>query len=164
MMYGYQPKMRCNSCTKQNDCKKYKDGKEACKKYEGVQPEPPKTLAPAFRKSVPMPEIKPMVPLEVSRETYESLREKGLLNPTVLYSIKESNTKQRTVLSVRDFAILYEIANRRLEQVEVDIGKYKFDREDVERNPYYQDLLRIREKLGELNIEVETPSMEVEEL
>jgi hypothetical protein len=30
-------------------------------------------------------------------------------------------------------------------------------------NPYYQDILRIREKLGELNIEVETPIVEVED-
>ena len=162
-MSGYQPKMRCNSCTKQNDCKKYKDGKEACKKYEGVQPEPPKTLAPAFRKSVPMPEIKPMVPLEVSRETYESLREKGLLNPDVLYAIKESIAKQRTVLSVRDFAILYEIANRKLIDIEADIHQLGLSKEEALTNPYYQDLLRIRDKLGELNIEVETPSMEVEE-
>ena len=149
----YQPKMRCNSCTKKNDCKKY----EAC-----PPPPPPKSgscVTPAFRKQAPMPEVKPMVPLEVSRETYESLREKGLLNPTVLYSIKESSAKQRTVLSVRDFAILYEIASRRLEEIEKNILFMGMDREEANKNPYYQDLLRIREKLGELNIEVETPSV-----
>ena len=130
-MPGYQPKMRCNSCTKQNDCKKYKDGKEACKKYEGQQPMPPKTLTPAFRKPVPMPEIKP--------------------------------AKHRTVLSVRDFAILYEIASRKLADIEANAYTMDVDREELMRNPYYQDLIRIREKLGELNIEVETPSVEVEE-
>ena len=129
--YGYQPKMRCNSCAKKNDCKKYKDGKEACKKYDGIQPNPPKTLAPAFRKPVPMPEVKP--------------------------------AKQRTVLSVRDFAILYEIASRKLADVQANAYTMDVDREELMRNPYYQDLLRIRDKLGELNIEVETPSVEVEE-
>ena len=34
--------------------------------------------------------------------------------------------------------------------------------EQLRQNIYYQDLLRIREKLGELNIEIETPSVEVE--
>ena len=34
---------------------------------------------------------------------------------------------------------------------------------ELQRDPFYQDLLRIRDKLGELNIEVETPSVEVEE-
>lgn len=33
----------------------------------------------------------------------------------------------------------------------------------LQRDPLYQDLLRIRDKLGELNIEVETPIVEVEE-
>ena len=165
-MNGYQPKMRCNSCTKQNDCKKYKDNKVACKKYDGKQPMPPKTLTLAFRKPEPMPEIKPakaemIVPLEVSRETYESLREKGLLNPNVLYAIKESSAKQRTVLSVRDFAILYDIANRKLMDIESNICQLGLSKEEALTNPYYQDLLRIRDKLGELNIEVETPSVEV---
>ena len=131
-MNGYQPKKRCNDCTKQNDCKKYKDGKEACKKYDGMQPSPPKTLKiPAFKKHIPMPEIKP--------------------------------AKQRTVLSVRDFAILYEIASRKLAEMEANIVTLGVDREEANNNPYYQDLLRIRDKLGELNIEVETPSVEVEE-
>ena len=115
-MNGYQPKNRCNDCTKQNDCKKYKDGKEACKKYDGKKLSPPKTLAPAFRKPVPMPEVKP--------------------------------AKQRTVLSVRDFAILYEIASRKLADIEANALTLEVDRKELMRNPYYQDLLRIREKLG----------------
>lgn len=124
-MNGHQPKKRCNSCTKKNDCKKYKDGKDACKKYEGMEPMPPKTLpAPATKKC---------------------------------------NCKQRTVLSVRDFAILYEIASRELGEIEKKILCIGVDREETKHYPYYQDLLRIRDKLGELNIEVETPSVEVEE-
>ena len=115
-MHGYQPKMRCDSCTKQNDCKKYKYDKIACKKYEGKQPMPP---------------VKP--------------------------------AKQRTVLSVRDFAILYDIASRELTDMEVNIRTLGIDRETANRHPRYQDLLRIREKLGELNIEVETPIVEVKE-
>jgi hypothetical protein len=150
-MNGYQPKMRCDSCLKFEECKKGKNGKEACKKYEGKQPSPPKTISntPVFRKPVPMPPIKP--------------------------------AKQRTVLSVRDFAILYNMANDKIVKMESqarNIYSYMFDKEltDIERNiqiennmeqlrqdPLYQDLLRIREKLGELNIEVETPIVEVEE-
>ena len=143
-MSGYQPKMRCNSCTKKNDCKKYKEDKVACKKYDGMQSSPPKTLASAFRKQVPMPEVKP--------------------------------TKQRTVLSVRDFAILMNIANMYISKLENDTMSFYYNLNDEERqkrkdenmaelqrDPLYQDLLRIRDKLGELNIEVETPSVEVEE-
>lgn len=147
--YGYQPKMRCNSCTKKNDCKKYKDGKEACKKYEGVQPKPPTTWTPpSFRKPIPAPAPNP--------------------------------TKQRTVLSVRDFAILYHMANHEIIKMENQVqndwmwGRNNYTEEQIEKekaermerlrqNIYYQDLLRIREKLGELNIEVETPSVEVED-
>ena len=69
----------------------------------------------------------------------------------------------KTVLSVRDFAILYEIASRKLTEMEANIVTLGVDREEANNNPYYQDLLRIRDKLGELNIEVETPSVEVEE-
>ena len=85
--------------------------------------------------------------------------------------------KQRTVLSVRDFAILMNIANMHISKLENDTTPfyaYKLTEEErqkrkdenmaeLQRNPFYQDLLRIREKLGELNIEVETPSVEVEE-
>lgn len=69
----------------------------------------------------------------------------------------------KTVLSVRDFAILYEIANRELITFENNIMQIGMDREQAKCHPGYQDLLRIRDKLGELNIEVETPSVEVED-
>lgn len=83
----------------------------------------------------------------------------------------------KTVLSVRDFAILYEMVNNKIMHMEDQAQTiYYFERDDSERiekeraekmerlhqNLHYQDLLRIREKLGELNIEIETPSVEVE--
>ena len=81
----------------------------------------------------------------------------------------------KTVLSVRDFAILMNIANMYISKLENDVclsykltdkevkKKKKEHMEELQHNPLYQDLLRIRDKLGELNIEVETPSVEVEE-
>jgi hypothetical protein len=81
----------------------------------------------------------------------------------------------KTVLSVRDFAILMNIANMYISKLENDTMPFYYNltdeerqkREDenmaeLQRNPLYQDLLRIRDKLGELNIEVETPIVEVE--
>jgi hypothetical protein len=125
--------------------KKSKDGKEACKKYKGVQPAPPKTLSnetPAYTPP-PMPEVKP--------------------------------PKQRTVLSVRDFAILLSLADREISRMQSNISYMLFNETGEEyqkrmeekmkmlqSEPLYQDLLRIRDKLGELNIEIETPSVEVE--
>ena len=82
----------------------------------------------------------------------------------------------KTVLSVRDFAILMNIANMYISKLENDTMSFYYNLTDEERqkrkdenmaelkrNPLYQDLLRIRDKLGELNIEVETPIVEVEE-
>lgn len=132
----------------------------------------------------PMPEVKPakqaLISVDVTRENYELLREKKLLNPNILYNIKKSNTKQCTVLSVRDFAILYNIVNNEVYEMERQAqnvwhwGRDDRTEEDMEKErlknmerlrqrPDYQDLLRIRDKLGELNIEIETPSMEVKE-
>lgn len=138
----------------------------------------PKSQTPTYTPP-PMPEVKPakvdMTPLKVSRETFNRLRDKGLLNPNIAYEIKE---EQHTVLSVRDFAILYNIANNKIMQMESQAQTiYYFEHDDSERVEKeraenmerlhqrldYQDLLRIREKLGELNIEIETPSVEVEE-
>ena len=84
--------------------------------------------------------------------------------------------KQRTVLSVRDFAILMNIANMYIDKLEhqarspFDYGLTEEERkrrvdeslEELQHSTFYQDLLRIREKLGELNIEIETPNVEVE--
>lgn len=129
-----------------------------------------------------MPEVKPpkvdVTPLEVSRETYNRLRDKGLFNPNIAYEIKE---EQHTVLSVRDFAILYNMANNRVMEMESQARRFyswgytdepteeirEKERakkmEQLRQNPEYQDLLRIRDKLGELNIEIATPRVEVEE-
>jgi hypothetical protein len=148
VMNGYQPKKMCQNCVSFNNCLKGKIGKNACKKYVGVQPIPPNSgscVTPEFRKPTPPPAPNP--------------------------------TKQRTVLSVRDFAILYNIVSNKIMQMESQAQTiYWSKRNDSERiekeraenmerlhqDPYYQDLLRIREKLGELNIEIETPSVEVE--
>lgn len=81
----------------------------------------------------------------------------------------------KTILSVRDFAILLQIADMEISKMQHD-NSYMFPNETEEKyqkridkhmkelqsNLLYQDLLRIREKLGELNIEVETPSVEVQ--
>jgi hypothetical protein len=82
----------------------------------------------------------------------------------------------KTVLSVRDFAILMNIANMYIDKLEYDARRDYYARDEegrkkridenmaeLQRNPLYQDLLRIRDKLGELNIEVETPIVEVKE-
>ena len=155
-MNVYQPKKICDDCLMFDHCSRSKKQKNACKKYEvGPHPPPPKSgscVTPAFRKPVPMPEVKP--------------------------------AKQRTVLSVRDFAILYNMANEQIVRMESNAQRvydYMFDdkfadsemerqreiqiennMKELQSNPCYQDLLRIRDKLGELNIEVETPSVEVE--
>ena len=81
----------------------------------------------------------------------------------------------KTVLSVRDFTILLRIAETHIEEMERNAQcvymfapedreqKIKENMKDLQSNHFYQDLLRIREKLGELNVEIETPSVEVEE-
>lgn len=83
----------------------------------------------------------------------------------------------KTVLSVRDFAILMNIANMYIDKLESDARcnayirrtdeetkqkQTEYNMAALQQNPFYQDLLRIRDKLGELNIEVDTPSVEVE--
>ena len=154
-MNGHQPKKKCANCLSFDVCKK-KHKNKVCKKYNPTPPpQPPKSgscVVPpkAYEcRPDPMPEIKP--------------------------------TKQRTVLSVRDFAILYNIIDDKIRHMESQaqwVLSYFFHKEPTEeekasyieknmeqlkQDPHYQDLLRIRDKLGELNIEVETPIVEVEE-
>lgn len=154
-MNGYQPKKTCDNCTERVLCDKAKDGKRACKKYEQWQPSPPKSGS-----CVTPPKTLPAPPRKTSR------------------------TKQRTVLSVRDFAILYNLVNDKVQRCEIyaedaaqtylegqsdqSLGRLFYIDEAkkkrfLEENHDYQDLLRIRDKLGELNIEVETPIVEAEE-
>ena len=97
--------------------------------------------------------------------------------PGTTPSPKACSCKQHTVLSVRDFAILYRIASEELDKVNRQTEEYvrhannaeeKYQRHKefeqwLKQDMHYQDLLRIREKLGELNIEIETPIVEVEE-
>ncbi len=81
---------------------------------------------------------------------------------------------KKTVLSIRDFVILYNIVVREIGYMESPRLSFCLKEEEIEKreqeykerlskNPHYQDLLRIREKLGELNIEIETPNVEIEE-
>lgn len=144
-------------------------GYDAYLTYEEVV-STPKTSGlqtPEFRKSTPPPP--PKTGSNVQIPTYIPLPMPEVKPP-----------KQRTVLSVRDFVILYNMANHTIQKMESqarDIWSWgrnnEYTEEDIEKeraknmehlrqNPEYQDLLRIREKLGELNIEVETPSVEVE--
>ena len=151
-MNGYQPEKRCSKCLRFYTCNK-KHRNRVCRKYKECKPNPPKAgTTPSLNSQtptytpLPMPEVKP--------------------------------PKQRTVLSVRDFALLYNIANYEMARIEVqaentsrvysdDSMIYVTDEENKKRilqeSLKYQDLLRICNKLGELNIVVETPSVEVEE-
>lgn len=91
----------------------------------------------------------------------------------------------KVILSVRDFAILYNMAVGEISRLEhsatfvsfydIDrslVGKKREEAEQKERekrqkelksNNFYQDLLRIRDKLGELYVEIETPNVEIKE-
>ena len=73
------------------------------------------------------------------KKACEKYEEFLLLPPKILPAPpkKDNEAKQRTVLSVRDFVILYEIANRRLEEIERNILCMGMDREEVNHNPYY---------------------------
>lgn len=150
-MNRYQPEAKCVNCLAFNICKK-KHKNQVCKKYKECTPLPPKSGSNAQTPTYtppPIPEVK--------------------------------SPKQRTVLSVRDFAILYNIIDDKIRHMESQaqwVPSYFFHKEPTEeekalyieknmeqlkQEPLYQDLLRIREKLGELNIEIETPSVEVED-
>ena len=141
-MNGYQPEKKCTNCLAFDVCNN-KHKNKVCKNYKHIPPPPP-------------PKSGSLV-MSPNGITYTP------------------PTKQRTVLSVRDFAILMNIANMYISKLENNVYfSYKSTEEEVkkrkdehmvelQRDPLYQDLLRIRDKLGELNIEVETPSIEVEE-
>jgi hypothetical protein len=81
----------------------------------------------------------------------------------------------KTTLSIRDFAILYNIVHREINEIQnayecrwnwTDEAIEKSRKEHLEslqQNERYQNLLRIRDKLGELNIEIDTPDVEIKE-
>lgn len=81
----------------------------------------------------------------------------------------------KTTLSIRDFAVLYGMAHHEINKIQ-NAYDYRWDwtEEEIEKSrkehferlqtdEYYQDLLRIRDKLGELNIEIDTPDVEIKE-
>lgn len=91
----------------------------------------------------------------------------------------DGHQSKKQCLSVRDFAILYNMVNHKILKMEnqaQDVWSWGHDgersKEEIEKqkaenmehlrqNIEYQDLLRIRDKLGTLNIEIETPIVEV---
>lgn len=146
---------KCVKCEKFDSCrKKYKN--RVCKKYKEYCLVPPSPNSHLY-----------------AQTTSETL---GYIQPLVKPS------KQHTVLSVKDFVILYNIANESITNMEKNARRvygYMLDcpcsdseremqakiqiennMKELQSNPCYQDLLRIREKLGELNIEVEVPKVE----
>ncbi len=90
-------------------------------------------------------------------------------------SFGRKTMKNKTVLSVRDFAILYNLIIekiiRREWEAENSSRVYKYDLVTIdekkkiailEKDLCYQDLLRLRESFGKLNVEIETSRVEVE--
>lgn len=81
----------------------------------------------------------------------------------------------KTTLSIRDFAVLYGMVHREIgSRVNNYYHRWDWSEEEKEKarkehlesleyDQYYQDLLRIRDKLGELNIEIDTPDVEIKE-
>lgn len=87
------------------------------------------------------------------------------LKPSEVFKIFDKMFEpKKTVLSVRDFAILYNVLQNEIRNIEHSIIFSTNDktRKKLQENSYYQDLLQIREKLGGLNIEKELPSVEVQ--
>lgn len=83
----------------------------------------------------------------------------------------------KTILTVRDFAIIYNIVTNELEKESkkkpktFSSAKNKLTEKQLrltsekllKENQYKEDLLRIKKQLGTLNIEVETPNIEIKE-
>jgi hypothetical protein len=83
---------------------------------------------------------------------------------------------KKTILTVRDFAIIYNIVTNELEKESkrkpksFSSTKNKLTEKQLKlasekllkENQYRDDLLRIKKQLGTLNIEVETPNIEIE--
>lgn len=79
----------------------------------------------------------------------------------------------KQVLSVADFAVILDLLNEkicRLEEPQMiawdekEKETLKKERmEELKRNVYYQGLLHLKNSLENLNVEVETPDVKVEE-
>lgn len=78
----------------------------------------------------------------------------------------------KQTLSVADFAIILELVNREMVRIErhqkerkTTCEKFGFSEEPywvLEENQRYQDLQHLKQSLKNLNVEVETPKVEVE--
>lgn len=77
----------------------------------------------------------------------------------------------KQTLSVADFATILQLLDEEILNME-NMWRYKYCVKDgqiiewrlkeLQRNPRYQSLLHLKESLQNLNIDVETPSVEVE--
>ena len=84
----------------------------------------------------------------------------------------------KTILSVKDFSILYNLVNYEIIKAEQNAIYYSFGKketqkqkekrhklelEELKNDKRYQDLYNLKEKLGNLSIEIETPDVEIKE-
>lgn len=78
----------------------------------------------------------------------------------------------KQVLSVADFAVILNLVNDSISKMEYDAkfgrGFERPTKQEVAKrlkelglNPYYQSLLHLKESLENLNVEVETPDIEI---
>lgn len=75
----------------------------------------------------------------------------------------------KQTLSVADFAIILDLLNEKILGMkqplffERCVNKKQIIEERLKSDPYYQSLLHLKESLQNLNIDVETPSVEIED-
>jgi hypothetical protein len=79
----------------------------------------------------------------------------------------------KQTMSVREFTTIYGILCGEINRLENPLywGRREEDKEELKRrneeelktNHYYQDLIRLRESLGNMGIEITTPDIEVTE-
>lgn len=79
----------------------------------------------------------------------------------------------KQVLSVADFAVILDLINKEICKFqEAGIPTWKEEErkrlkkermEELEHNVYYQNLLHLKNSLENLNVEVETPDVKIEE-
>ena len=76
----------------------------------------------------------------------------------------------KQTLSVADFAIILDLLNEKISDMERPLFFERCVKEDkiiedrltkLKSNPYYQSLLHLKESLQNLSIEVETPKVEI---
>ena len=81
----------------------------------------------------------------------------------------------KQVLSVADFGLILNLVNDRIEKMEYDVKHQPYwDKEpskeyvnkqmrELRRNQFYRSLIHLKESLENLNVEVETPNVEIKE-